>query len=142
MYSRNEIDEAEIREWLNDNLGYFLRVSGRPFVLFKLGRGLQSCISLERALRSATASWDTANSIPALADRIKARIDPAPDPGRLGGLAVVVLHVVVLNSIAESFSSEGPNSKPRRKEPVLSQDTILLYKWGSSYRPDSSNARL
>ncbi|OSS43873.1 hypothetical protein B5807_11703 [Epicoccum nigrum] len=117
MYDGSEIDKAEMNEWLDDTIntittmlnngksGSVLEIgSGTGMILFNLGDGLQSYVGLDPSRKAVEFVAEVAQTMPAMADKIRLHKATAEDVGRLE--QPVAAELVVLNSVVQYFPSQ------------------------------------
>ncbi|KAM3513239.1 hypothetical protein MY11210_003105 [Beauveria gryllotalpidicola] len=113
MYDGNEIDKAEMQEWLDDTihtltdgqaLGHVLEIgTGSGMVLFNLGSGLQSFVGLEPSKSAAAFVNNAIKSSPALAGKAQVFVGTATDTYQLSDLHP---DLVILNSVLQYFPTK------------------------------------
>ena len=119
MYDGSEIDKGEMNEWLDDTIetmlnghrpGRVLEIrSGTGIILFNLGCGLRSYVGLDPSRNAVEFLVKTAESIPALAGKVRMHKATAADVGRLQGPLTVDL--VVMNSVIQYFPARSTYSR-------------------------------
>nr|AFP96785.1 bassianolide synthetase [Beauveria bassiana] len=110
MYDGNEINKAEMQEWLDDTihtltdgqaLGHVLEIgTGSGMVLFNLGSGLQSFVGLEPSKSAAAFVNNAIKSTPALAGKAQVFVGTATDTNKLEDLHP---DLVIFNSVLQYF---------------------------------------
>nr|APA19546.1 leualacin synthetase [Hapsidospora irregularis] len=115
MYNGEEIDKAEMNEWLDDSISTMLNGgeardilelgTGSGMILFNLTqRGLNSYIGLDPSSRAVDFIAKTARSIPSLQDKVRVYLGTADNLGRVP--SSVSPNLVVVNSVAQYFPSQ------------------------------------
>ncbi|KFH45123.1 Nonribosomal peptide synthetase-like protein [Hapsidospora chrysogenum ATCC 11550] len=115
MYNGEEIDKAEMNEWLDDSISTMLNGgeardilelgTGSGMILFNLTqRGLHSYIGLDPSSRAVDFIAETARSIPSLRDKVRVYVGTADNLGRVP--SSVSPNLVVVNSVAQYFPSQ------------------------------------
>ncbi|OAA42031.1 bsls-like protein [Beauveria brongniartii RCEF 3172] len=113
MYDGNEIDKAEMQEWLDDTiqtltdgqaLGHVLEIgTGSGMVLFNLGSGLKSFVGLEPSKSAAAFVNNAIKSTPALGGKAQVIVGTATDTNKLDDLDP---DLVVFNSVLQYFPTK------------------------------------
>ncbi|KAI7763506.1 hypothetical protein LZL87_014354 [Fusarium oxysporum] len=110
MFDGNQIDDAEMQEWLDDTMesildgqepGHVLEIgTGSGMLLFNLGAGLQSYVGYDPSRLATEFVTHTVESRPDLAGRVTIHCGTATDAIRLDNYQP---DLVIINSVAQYF---------------------------------------
>ncbi|KAH6618447.1 hypothetical protein C7974DRAFT_415823 [Boeremia exigua] len=114
MYDGSAINEVEMNEWLDDTIHTMLNGSkpsslleigsGTGMVLFNLGDGLQSYVGLDPSRKAIEFVAKMAESVPALAGKVRLHKATAMEIGSLE--PSVTANLACLNSVVQYFPSQ------------------------------------
>lgn len=114
MYDGKDIDKGEMNEWLDDTLEAILNGcppedvleigTGSGMILFNLSQGLRSYFGLEPSQRAVDFIVNGANSVPALAGKVRMLDATAADLAQLHNL--ISPKFAILNSVVQYFPSQ------------------------------------